>query len=151
MNYRFLVIGILLGGFIIIGASVYIGHAVIDTEVVDNAYESGLKFDETLKRQKELGWTVELPRMLHVGKTDSAEVTVSVKDRTGMALKDAMVERVLNRMGSRNIRTYKCTGGKEGLYATQVNFDATGYWEAKVRVAHLNDSLIFDDKINVVQ
>jgi nitrogen fixation protein FixH len=151
MNYRFLVIGILLGGFAIIGASVYIGYAVIDTEVVANAYEAGLKFEETIKRQKELGWTVELPRLLHAGNTDSTEVTATVKDRTGAALSGATVEVELNRMGSRNIRTYKCTGGKEGLYATQVNFDATGYWEAKVRVAHLNDSLIFDEKINVVQ
>jgi len=151
MNYRLLIFGLLLGGFVIIGASVYIGYVVRDGEVVDNAYEAGLKFDEVAKRRQELGWNVELPRSLHVGKEESAVVTVMVTDRTGSGLNDATVDIDLNRMGNRHIRTFHCVADKAGRYSVPVHFDAPGYWEARVHVARLQDALIFDDHINVVR
>jgi nitrogen fixation protein FixH len=151
MNYRYLIIGVLIVGLVIIGSSVYIGYAVRDVEVVDNAYEAGLKFDEIAKKRSELGWNVELPRTIRVQKATSSVVTVSVTDRVGAALRGATVDLELNRMGSREVRTYRCNVGKEGRYSAPVVFNKTGYWEARVHIARSGDSLVFDEQIDVVR
>ena len=151
MNYRLLIAGLLIGGLVIIGASVYIGYAVRDREVVDNAYEAGLKFDEVAKKKEELGWKVELPRVLHVGAGESAVVMVVITDRAGAGLANATVDIDLNRMGNRQVRTFHCTADKAGRYSVPVHFEAPGYWDVRVHVARLQDSLVFDDQINIVR
>jgi nitrogen fixation protein FixH len=150
MNYKVLIISILLGGFVIIGGSVYIGYSLRDGEVVDNAYEAGIRFDETVKKQAQLGWQVDLPRTVNAAKEDVSIVTVSVKDRVGKALKDATVSLEVNRMGSTSVRTYQCSGGN-GRYTAPVAFDAPGYWEARVHVARGEDTIRVDDTINIVR
>lgn len=150
MNYKLLVIGVLLVGFGIVAFSIYTGVAVRDMEVADNAYETGLKFDEIARKHKELGWKVELPRTLRAGAAEATTVTVSVTGRSG-AVPGATVDVTLNRMGSRNAKTYRCSGGKDGRYTASATFDAPGYWDARVRVAHQGESLTFDDQINIIR
>jgi nitrogen fixation protein FixH len=150
MNYKTLIISILLGGFMIIGGSVYIGYSLRDGEVVNDAYESGIHFDETIKKQAQLGWRVELPRTLKTGKEDVSILAVAVKDRSGRGLKNATVSLEMNRMGSRSVRTYQCTGA-DGRYTVPIAFDAPGYWETRVHIARGEDTLTFDDTINIVR
>jgi nitrogen fixation protein FixH len=151
MNYKLLIITILIAGFGIVGASVYVGYALRDGEVVDNAYEAGIKFDEATKKQAQLGWQVELPRTMSTAKEDVTIMTVLVKERDGKGLTDATVLLELNRMGNRIVRTYQCSGGSNGRYTASVVFDEPGYWETRVHVARRGDSLTFDDNINIVQ
>jgi hypothetical protein len=134
-----------------IGSSVYIGYTHRDGEVADNAYETALKFDEINKRKQELGWKVELPRVLNMGNGDSIMVTAVITDRSGAGLSDASVDIDLNRMGDRQVRTFHCISDKAGRYSVPVHFYAPGYWEARVHVACRQDSLMFDDQINVVR
>jgi nitrogen fixation protein FixH len=150
MNYRFIIIGILFGGFIIIGSSVYIGYALRDGDVVDNAYEAGLRFDEQARKRQELGWVLELPRTVLRQKEGPTAVKIYLKDRTGAVLRDATVQIDMNRMGSRIVSSYRCAAGGDGGYETEMHLDATGYWEARVRADRFGDSLVFDDQFNVM-
>jgi nitrogen fixation protein FixH len=151
MNYKLLIQGTLLGGLIIIGASVYIGFAGREAEVTDNAYEAGLHFDEAAKNKARLGWRVELPRTVHIGADEKAPLTVAIKDRGDKPVDDAVVRITLNRMGSLEERSYRCSGGPGGMYTARPDFSETGYWEARIQVARSREALSFEDQINVVR
>lgn len=135
-----------MGGAAIIGASVYVGFTRLDIEVEENAYEAGLQFDAARKKQNELGWRVELPRNVKAG---AVVIPVDVKDAHGKAVQEAAVELQIYRMGDRKVRTYRCTSSADGRYTADVNLDRPGYWAARIRVDRRNDSLRFDDTINV--
>ncbi len=147
MNYKALIISVLLAGFAIIALSVYSGYAVRDAEVADNAYEAGLRFDETAKQAARLGWRVDLPRMVKVSAGKAADLVIALSDRNGV-LENAVVDVTLNRMGSRTERTYRCRAERGGRYRTPVlSIEQPGYWEATVRVARGNDALSFNETI----
>lgn len=146
MNYKTLIMAILLGGIGIIAASVAVGIAVRDGEVEENAYEAGLRFDATMKRETELGWRVELPRSVRSG---SVVIPVDVLDRNGSGVRDATVNIELGRMGGHETRTYPCSSIGIGRYVADVKLDTPGYWEANVRVAKKSDSIRFNEKIYV--
>jgi len=141
MNYKALIIGVLLGGFVIVGVSIYIGIAKRDVEVEDNAYEAGLKYDAVNKRETELGWRVELPRNV---KSGSGVLAVKVVDAKGAAVTGAAVNLRLHRMGDSRVQSYRCAAS-EGRYTVAVNLDSPGYWEAMVRVDRQDDSQHFNN------
>lgn len=141
MNYKALIIGVLLGGFVIVGVSIYIGIVKRDVEIEDNAYEAGLKYDSVNKRQAELGWRVELPRNV---KSGSGVLAVKVVDAKGAAVTGAVVNLRLHRMGDPRVRSYSCAAG-DGRYTVAVNLDSPGYWEAMVRVDRRDDSQHFNN------
>lgn len=148
MNYKTLIIVILIAGFSIIGSSVYVGINKRDAVVEENPYDAGLKFDETLRKQAELGWRVEFP---HTFKTGDRRIEFKVFDKNNSSIKDASVELHLNRLGNAEVKKYKCINTKNGQYTADVKLDASGYWEVRVRVEHLNNSMRFDDRIYVQQ
>jgi len=141
-----LIIAILLGGMGIIGASIAVGVSHRDVEVVDNAYASGLKFDQARKRAEELGWKVELPRSFPKG---DAGLELVARDRSGAALSNARVTLRTFRLGTRAVQTCDCTSRGEGRYAAPVRFDAAGLWSAQVQVSVNNDSVVFENNISV--
>jgi len=145
MNYKTLIIGVLLGGFIIVGVSIYIGIAKRDVEVEDNAYEAGLKYEAVTKRKTELGWRVELPRSV---KSGAGELAVKVLDAKGDSVTGATVQLRIHRLGDPRVRSYQCSNS-EGRYTTAVNLDSPGYWEAMVQVDHQNDTQHFNNTIYV--
>jgi len=146
MNYKALIIAILLGGIGIVAASVAVGIAVRDDEVEQNAYEAGLRFDATMKRQAQLGWRVELPRNIRTG---SVVIPVDVLDRNGVAVRNATVNIELSRRGGHETQTYPCSTIGNGRYAADVNLKTPGYWDANVRVARQGDALHFNETIYV--
>jgi hypothetical protein len=141
MNYKALIIGVLLGGFAIVGVSIYAGVVARDVEVEDNAYEAGLRYDSVNKREAELGWRVELPRNI---KSGAGILDVKVLDAKGATVTDAVVNLRLHRMGDPRVRSYRCAAG-EGRYTVAVNLDSPGYWEAMVRVDRQDDSQHFNN------
>lgn len=145
MNYKALIIGVLLGGFVIVGVSIYIGIAKRDVEVEDNAYEAGLKYDAVNKREAELGWRVELPRSI---KSGAGVLAVKVVDGNGTPVTGAAVNLQLHRMGDHQVKSYQCASS-EGRYTAAVNLISPGYWEAMVRVDHQNDSQHFNNTFYV--
>lgn len=148
MNYKTLIIAILIAGFSIIGLSVYIGINKRDAVVEENPYYAGLKFDETMRKQAELGWRVKFP---HTFKAGDRRIEFKVFDKNNSSIKDASVELRLNRLGNAKVKKYECLNSKNGQYAADVKLDAPGYWEVRVRVEHLNNSIHFDDRIYVQQ
>jgi len=146
MRYNILIIAILLGGMGIIGASIAVGVATRDVEVVDNAYEAGLKFDQVRKRTEELGWKVELPRSLSKGE---GGLELTAVDRSGAALSDAQVTLRTFKLGTRAVQTYQCANRGGGRYAATVRFDSAGAWSAQVQVALKGDSVLFENTISV--
>ncbi len=146
MNYKALIIGVLIGGTSIIGASIAIGISVRDVEVEENAYEAGLKYDQTLKRKAELGWQVNVPANL---KSGTVALPVDVLDGSGTVLQNAVVSVELSRTGGHQAKTYSCSNTTDGRYVAEVNLDAPGYWDAWVRVDRLKDSLRFNRRIFV--
>jgi len=146
MKYKLLIIAVLLGGMGIIGASIAVGVAKRDVEVVDNAYETGLKYDQTRKRGEELGWKVELPRSFPRG---DAGVELTVRDRTGAALTKARVTLRAFRLGTRDLQIRECVNRGNGTYAALVRFDSAGSWAAEARVAMNDDVQVFNNTISV--
>lgn len=146
MNYNKLIIGILIGGLLIVGVSIYAGIAARDVEVEDNAYEAGLRYDQTRKREAELGWCVSMPRSIRTGK---ASIPVDVIDRASAPIRDAAVEVELSRRGGHQARTYRCSGSGDGRYKVAAKFDEPGYWDARVRVTRQGDSLRFEKTMHV--
>ncbi len=146
MKYKVLILIVLITGLSIIGASIYIGIDKRDAEVEENAYDTGIKFDETLKRQAELGWRIEIP---HTFKSGDNQIMVGVFDKNGSSIKDAFVELQFNRLGSADIKKYRCNGNGNGQYTAVVKLDNSGYWDVRANVAHLKDSMRFDDKVYV--
>mgnify|MGYP001572190346 FL=1 len=146
MNYNLLIITVLLGGMGITGASIAVAVAKRDVVVVENAYETGLKYDQTRKRTAERGWKVELPRSLRKGETD---LELSVQDRDGSAIRDAHVTLRTFKLGTRTLQTHECASQGDGRYAVPVRFDSEGAWSAEVHVALNGDIQIFENTISV--
>ncbi len=144
MNYKALIIGIIIGAMGIIGASLAVGISTRDVEIEDNAYEAGLHYDQACKRKAELGWQVHLPRTVTAG---SSVIPVEVHDRTGAKIRDADVVLELDRRGSHDVRAYRCTNN--GRYEAAVKLDTPGYWDARIQVTRRNDTIRFEEAIYV--
>src|SRR4051812_16261885 len=112
MNYKTLIIIIVLMVLSIIGTCLWTGIAMREVTVVDHPYEDGLKYDATQKRYADLGWKVVVPPSLN----QDGQLKVSMYDRNGAAMDGAAVEFVLNRIGSPEIRKYKAAQVERGKY-----------------------------------
>lgn len=146
MNYNLLIITVLLGGMGITGASIAVAVAKRDVVVVENAYETGLHYDQARKRSEELGWNVEIPRSVS---RNEAGLEVTVRDSSGTALQNVRVTLRTFRLGTRDVQTYFFKNQGEGRYAAPVLFDAAGAWSAEVRVAVNDDLQVFENTISV--
>lgn len=147
MRYRHLIILVLLGGMAIIGASIVVGISHRDVEIVENAYEAGLRFDEQRRRFAERGWKIELPRTLQTG---DRNVAIVVRDRTGAGLADARVALRMFRTGTNAVLYLECANIGGGRYSAPVRFDAQGSWSVQVRVQSNGDSDVSDHVIDVL-
>ena len=146
INYKTLIVGILAGGFAIIGASVYIGIEKRDVVVEENPYDAGIGFEHAMKRKAELGWQVKFPGVLKKGES---ELVVTVNDKDGKAIKDAAVELQLNRLGTPELKEYKLSGNGGGQYTAMVKLDEAGYWDVSAHVASAHEVVRYDDRIHV--
>ncbi len=147
MNYKLLIIGVLIAGLGIISASIYIGYSVRDVDVVDNAYEAGLKFDVSRHEKERLGWRVKVPVSLA---TDKHMLTIELTDNKGIGIPDAEVSLAMNRMGDRPVTTYQCRTEGNGRYRAPV-VEAPGYYEVQVQARRGTDSVTFDESLDIVQ
>lgn len=146
MNYKILIIGILIGGLSIIGASIYVGIQKRDVEVEDNAYNAGLKYDETMKMKERLGWTIELPKTMTSG---AAQLRMRLLDGKGAGIEGATVELFINKRGEHTVYKSKCVGSGNGLYTAAVRLNTPGCWEVRAEAARSGDTLRFDNTIYV--
>jgi len=146
MNYKILIIVILIVGLGVIGSTIYIGISKRDVVVEEEPYEAGLMFDDTLRKEAELGWKVEFPHTFKIG---DRKIEFKVFDKDNQSIKDASVELNLNRLGTAVVKKYKCTNTKDGQYTVNVNLNAIGYWDMRIKIKYLNNLMTFDDRIYV--
>lgn len=144
MNFKTLVIAILTMGFVIIGASVYIGYERRDVVVEDNPYDAGIEFEHSLKRKAELGWQVKFPYALKKG---ADQLVVTVSDKDGKDIDNASIKLLVNRLGYPEVTEYKLSGNGHGQYTAMVKLDAAGYWDVSAYVERAHDSVRFDQRI----
>ncbi|MBZ0155575.1 MAG: FixH family protein [Alphaproteobacteria bacterium] len=146
MNYKVLVAVILIAGIASVGASIYIGIQKRDMVVEENPYDAGLAYDETKKKEEQLGWRVVFPSSLKAGES---AFQLDVYDKEGRGIDDASVELHLNRLGDPQVRTYRCRNAGKGRYMAVVRLDLPGYWDIRARVERGRDSMRFEGRIPV--
>jgi nitrogen fixation protein FixH len=146
MNYKILVAGVLLCGMLIVAVSIGAAINVRDREVVTNAYEAGLAFDQTRKREAELGWKLTMPDTAGTG---NRTVALEVLDRRGLRVDGAAVQLELVRVGAHDGRTYQAEN-TAGLYVANVFFDKPGCWDVQVQVSRGGDSLRFERRLQIL-
>lgn len=145
--YKFLIVVVLLGGMAIIGATLAIGMATRDVQVVENAYEEGLNYDRTRKRADELGWKVEMSRDLQQG---AEGLDMTVRDRSGAGVPNARVTLRAFLQGGRELQTCDCLNEGNGRYRAPVRLNTPGSWTALVRVAVKEDIQSFENAVRVL-
>jgi len=146
MRYKLLIVAILLGGMGIIAATIAVGVSHRDVEVVENAYEAGLKYDQVRKRAEALGWSVVIPKSAPRG---DAGLELVVLDKNGGALSDAQVRLRTYRLGTGKLQSCECVSRGNGRYSAPVRFDDAGIWTADVMVAVNADVQVFEKSISV--
>ncbi|TAN45813.1 MAG: hypothetical protein EPN22_01310 [Nitrospirae bacterium] len=146
MNYKILIALVLAGGIAIITAAVFIGIEKRDMVVADDPYQEGLNFDQTLKKYKELGWSVAVPAVVKLGES---KLTLMVSDKDGGPLEGAEITFTANPMGTPDVRNCRCSAAGAGRYEAAVPFDRKGYWDITVKVSFGKETLKFSNKLNV--
>jgi nitrogen fixation protein FixH len=145
MNYKILIATISLLVFAIIGASLWIGIAMREATVVEHPYEAGLRYEATQKRYAELGWRIVVPPSVGKG----GQLDVYVYDKNGAAMDTTIVECIVNRIGSSDMKKYRAEHADHGRYRVHADFSSTGYWELQVNVTQGTDTLRYDSKIHI--
>ena len=145
MNYKFLVSLVMVGGFVIMAGLVRTSILMRDVTVVEHPYEAGISYDATQKRYAELGWRVITP----ASADKDGLLNVTVYDRNGAAMDNAVVEFMLNRIGSPDMKKYRAEHTEHGTYGVHADFSSKGYWELRVNITQGKDTLSYDSKIQI--
>jgi len=145
MNYKILISSVMLIAIVIMAGLVWTSILMRDVTVVEHPYEAGINYDATQKKYAELGWKVITPAS--VNKAELLNVTVY--DRNGVAMDNATVEFMLNRIGSPDIKKYHAKHTEHGRYGVYAEFSSKGCWELRVNITRGGDTLSYDRKIQI--
>jgi hypothetical protein len=148
MNYKWLIIIILIGGIAFVAASIMIGIEHRDIVVEDDPYKAGLAYDENIKKYSQLGWNISCPDKIKMG--DSV-LNVRITDKNGKGVEPAQVEFLLQSIGVPDVSTYKTSYEGNGAYSSRVHLDKQGYWDVRIKVKTGNDIYKFDRKFYAEQ
>lgn len=145
MNYKILISSVMLIALVIMAGLVWTSILMRDVTVVEHPYEAAINYDATQKKYAELGWKVVTPASANKGEL----LNVTVYDRNGVAMDNAAVEFMLNRIGSPDIKKYRAELTEHGRYGVHADFSSKGCWELRVNVTRGKDTLSYDSKIQV--
>ncbi len=127
--------------------SVIIGKKVYDGVVVEKPYEQGLLWDKMQDNKVKSGWNAVINNKNF--KTGDNKVSISVFDKNGEPLSDAVVSIVISRPSTsaydKNYDAVKII--HDGLYTAAVNFPLYGSWDMKIKVNQKRDSVLFEERI----
>ena len=112
--------------FIVNGIFVYLATTRHSGVVTENPYEKGLKYNETIslaKTQAELGWQTTLSYV-------NGELTYTIQDQSGNAIRNADVEAVIERpLNSEYTRKIMLKETSNGVYSATVDLPLKGQWD----------------------
>lgn len=145
MNYKILISLVMFVGVVIMAGLVWTSILMRDVTVVEHPYEAGIAYDATQKRYAELGWKVISPASAN----KDGLLNVTVYDSNGVAMDDATVEFMLNRIGSPDIKKYRAEHTEHGTYGVHADFSSRGYWELRVNITQGRETLSYDSKIQI--
>jgi nitrogen fixation protein FixH len=128
-----------------IGA-IIVGRQSFEGLVVEKPYETGLAWDETRRKQTNLGWTISVQGAPF--KTGKNELTIKVLDKSRSLLADAAVSVTVSRSSTRAYdKTYRTSRQSDGRYHASINLLFYGNWDLIIDVSHDNDHSIFKEAI----
>jgi nitrogen fixation protein FixH len=131
-----------------VAGSVVVGIKSFDGTVTEHPYEAGIIWDDIMRREAELGWTV------HVGKgpyfTGHGKILIDVRDKDGGPLKNAALLVMAGRAETSAYDQYADTVKiRDGLFKINVTFPLYGYWIITIEVTQGDDTLSFKKRIFV--
>lgn len=131
-------------------ATIVVGSRSFEGLVVEHPYESGLAWDQVHREKARLGWHVSVLSLPF--KTGKNEMELSVLDKNGLPLSDAVVNVALSRPAtSAYDRTYPAHRGQDGNYRVSVEVPQYGYWDVRIDVKRSGEQRSFDEKIYAEQ
>ena len=144
MRFLIILISIIAVGATI--ATIVVGSRTFEGVVVEHSYEHGLAWDQVRQNTERLGWKVSLLGLPF--KTGQNEMELSVQDKNGLPLSDAVVTVALSRPATIALdRTYAARRGQDGHYWVSVDLPQFGYWDVRVDVKQREEQCGFAEKI----
>lgn len=126
-----LILVVILGLGPVVGA-VVVGTRLYENTVVENPYETGLRWDELRKKRERLGWEVELDRGRY--RPGENRIRFRIRDRGGIPLTQAKVSlRIERRETAVYNRDFAIRGSGSELESS-VSFPRYGHWVLRFRV-----------------
>lgn len=143
-----LLLSVIITGLLIVAASIIVGIRSFDGTVTDNAYEEGLRWDDTNKMIKELGIIVKFRnKKIRVGEND---VFISINRSDGTPYNPSSLRLHITRPSTDRYDidvTAERIG--DGLYRARMNLPLYGYWQVIIIPAGLEGGVEFKEEIFV--
>jgi len=128
-----------------IGA-IIIGRQSFEGLVVEKPYETGLAWDKTRQKQRDLAWTVSVQGAPF--KTGKNELIVNVFDKSGSQITDAIITITVSRPATQAYdKTYRTIHKSDGRYHASINLPVQGNWDLNIDVSLKNDHSSFREAI----
>lgn len=130
--------------------TIIVGNRMFDGVVVERPYETGLSWDETKKRQAQLGWKViiETARLKQGGN----ELILRLTDREGAALNNASVSVTVSRPSSKAYdQTYRAAALGGGRYRATISLPLIGLWDLQTEITRANDLFTATERVEATE
>jgi nitrogen fixation protein FixH len=139
---------VLAAGLGTVVATIWIGSGVREEQVVEQPYETGLRYDADRAARASLGWTARVDNArLAVG---PSVVRFTIWDGAGAPLDGAAVMVAATRPEtSRDRVTAVARGLGDGRYEAELPFAAAGRWELALDVRRGADRLVLEREVTV--
>jgi nitrogen fixation protein FixH len=130
--------------------TIAVGMRIFDGIVVENPYDAGLAWDETLRNKAALGWDLRLRN--DVFKFGRNELSLEALDRNGRQLDNAVVSVTTSRPSTRAYdKTYQAVRTPDGKFRASIDLPLFGSWDLKVEVGRDKDHCSFNNRIYAEQ
>lgn len=145
---RGLLLSVIITTLLIVAASVIVGIRSFDGTVTDNAYEEGLRWDDTNKRTKELGIIVKFRnKKIRMGDNEVL-ITMNKSDGTPYNLSSLRLH-ITRPSTNRYDMDVIAERIDDGLYRARMNLPLYGYWEVIIIPEGLDRGIEFKEEIFV--
>lgn len=127
---KILVTLVIIIGLSAIVGSIFIGKIVFDGKVVENPYETALRYDETMALRSKLILEME-NRRLSVGEND---IIFILSDSLGMPITDPKIKLMISRPYTTAYdKEYHVSMIEKGKYRAKIRFPLYGHWDIMIK------------------
>lgn len=143
---RVLIVLVVLAGLSASIGAIVVGSRSFDGVVAEKPYETGLRWDKTLKEKAELGWTARIEnRNFSTGKNG---LVVSLRAKDGSPLTQAATSVTVTRPSTTaHDKVYELKESQKGVYGAEVLLPLYGHWDVRISVSKDGHEVVFDEKL----